>query len=67
MRRTSVCFAFFAALIIIGVNVGLESPYYLMIFIFSMGRCAQQAKALTDTDEPAPNLGRWRVRVIIRR
>ena len=63
----ATCFAFFAALIIIGVNVGLESPYYLMIFIFSMGRCAQQAKALTDTDEPAPNRGRWRVRVIIRR
>ena len=30
-------FAFFAAIAIISVNVGLESPYYLMIFVFAMG------------------------------
>lgn len=30
-------FVFFAAIAIISVNVGLESPYYLMIFVFAMG------------------------------
>lgn len=68
-REVSVatCFAFFAALIIIGVNVGLESPYYLMLFVFSMGKCAQEAKALAEADGPAPDHGKWNVRVVFRR
>lgn len=32
-------FLFFSSLFLIGVNVGLESPYYLMVFVFSTGVC----------------------------
>lgn len=59
-------FAFFAALVIIGVNVGLESPYYLMLFVFSMGKCVQQAKALTGTDVLSPDHGKRNVKIVFR-
>ena len=30
-------FLFFSSAVLIGVNVGLESPYYLLLFVFSVG------------------------------
>ena len=30
-------FLFYSSVVLIGVNVGLESPYYLLMFIFSIG------------------------------
>ena len=36
-------FTFFSSLVVIGVNVGLESPYYLIIFVFAMGQCVKEA------------------------
>lgn len=38
-ENTTPCsyYAFFSCLIIIAVNVGLESPFYLMLFILGMG------------------------------
>lgn len=35
-------FLYFSAIVIIGVNVGLESPFYLILFVFAMGRCVQE-------------------------
>ena len=46
----ATCFAFFGAIIIIGVNVGLESPYYLMMFVFALGRCVQDAKSIPNSN-----------------
>lgn len=34
--QLSNVFMFFSVLVLIGVNVGLESPYYLFLFIFSL-------------------------------
>lgn len=36
-------FAFYAAIFMIGVNVGLESPNYLILFIFSISGCVRNA------------------------
>ena len=30
-------FLFYSSIVLIGVNVGLESPYYLLLFVFSVG------------------------------
>lgn len=30
-------YLFFSAVVIVGVNVGLESPYYLLIFVLALG------------------------------
>jgi hypothetical protein len=39
---TATCFSYYASIIIISFNVGLESPYYLILFVFAMGRCIQE-------------------------
>lgn len=35
-------FMLFSSIVLIGVNVGLESPYYLIMFVFSFGFCASE-------------------------
>ncbi len=49
-------FAFWAALIIISTNVGLESPYYLMLFVFAMGKSVQEIRSLEKTDNRTATL-----------
>lgn len=40
---TCAIFMLFSSIVLIGVNVGLESPYYLIMFVFSFGFCASEA------------------------
>lgn len=46
----SACFALFAGIILILFNVGLESPGYLLTFVFCIGVCARAGKKLEDQD-----------------
>lgn len=41
-------FVFFAAIAIVSVNVGLESPVYLLPFIFAMGLANQEIKGICE-------------------
>jgi len=42
-------FMFFASIFLIGFNVGLESPYYLLIFVFAMGKCVQETRGYSHS------------------
>lgn len=43
-------FLFFSSIVLIGVNVGLESPYYLLIFVFSIGNVIFDIKLCKNND-----------------
>lgn len=47
-------YMFFSAVVIIGVNVGLESPYYLLIFVFALGFAIHDIK---NCEKDNKNLG----------
>lgn len=46
----SACFALFAGVVLILFNVGLESPGYLLTFVFCLGMCSWEGKKLEDQD-----------------
>lgn len=56
----SVCFIFVSSIIIISFNVGLESPYYLMLFVFAMGRCIQETSNYSVGVSILPKIKRLR-------
>lgn len=43
-------FVFFAAIAMVSVNVGLESPYYLLVFVFAMGMANAAAPASQELE-----------------
>ena len=47
----AACFALFAGIVIILFNVGLESPVYLVTFVFFTGICAREGKKQKDQNE----------------
>lgn len=44
----AACFALFAGIMMISFNVGLESPIYLLAFVFCIGICAWEGKKLKE-------------------
>ena len=46
----SACFALFAGVVLILFNVGLESPGYLLVFVFCIGICSWEGKRLEVQD-----------------
>lgn len=46
----SACFALFAGVVVILFNVGLESPGYLLTFVFCLGMCSWEGKKLEVQD-----------------
>ena len=46
----SACFALFAGVVLILFNVGLESPGYLLAFVFCLGMCSWEGKKLEGQD-----------------